>query len=204
MKIPILILALLPSFAFGGEFKKIRDGLYEFSGPMYMSDVAEFKRIAGKETQFELVIDSPGGSLDAGIQLADFTKSISNKVRITAKECYSAAALWTVADDDWRWCDDKSFVAFHLPWYPAHTPTEADWMYCGYLIGSCLDRMLGHAVTDPLMFRLALIRDKHNINGFEVWFKDSKKSGLWTSDGWVWDDKSPTLRTRLTPMFTRP
>lgn len=202
----IIFLLLLPSICSAGTFTKVGEKSYAFTGPMVPSDFQSFKDIADQEVSFEIAIDSEGGDLFTGIKLAEFTKSISNRVKVTVGECYSAAAIWASADPGMKFRDDKSFLAYHLAWYSSGgTPAEQTigmTTMAAYWLGTCMNKTLGEKRSEYLMKRMSDARDKHGIDGFIVQTKDGReRTGLWTWDkGWVWDDGSPALTTFKTPV----
>ena len=199
----ILALIFLPSLCYSGTFTEKISGVYEFRGSMEASDVQKFKDIASKHAKFELVIDSEGGSLFAGMELAEFTRQIEQKVRITAGECYSAAALWASADPDMRYRDKDSFLAWHLPWYymrggPAEQ-TVGMTTKAAYWMTTCMNRTLGEPKAKDLILWMSDVRDLHGINGFVVQMRGkADRSALW-DDGWKFDGETVTLRPNLSP-----
>ena len=209
MKRLILLLALLPCVSYAGTFTQIREGLYEFNGPMYAADVLAYKRLFAENTEMEIVVDSPGGSLQAGIDMADWTRQYNFKVRLTAKECYSAAALWVSADPDFRYYDKDALLAWHIPWLSrGGTPQEqtlGETSIMAYDLGSAMNRSLGEGRTRPLFQDMCDARDWKGINSFVVWKRDEPtRIGLWTETGWEWKDKSPSSMVRLDPRYIKP
>lgn len=204
MKRLLAILALLSIPAScAGTFKKLGEGRYAYTGEIVHSDLTEFKRIVGANERVELVVDSPGGALYASIELGDYTRSVSNKVTLVVGECYSGAAIWALGATDWRYKDQSSFHAWHLPWFSGGSPGDSDWMYVGYSTGSYLDRMIGVESSKRLMLAMCDVRSRLGINGFVVWSKSvPERRGLWTSDGWKWDDGTSSARSRLIPIPT--
>src|SRR3990167_298979 len=99
MKRLLLLLALLPSFALGGEFTKVRDAEWAFDGAMLPSDVSRYKEIfLSEKGGFQVTVNSEGGYLSAGIEMAFVTYLMHDRVKLVAKECYSAAAMWVAPD----------------------------------------------------------------------------------------------------------
>ena len=195
----LLLLLFFPSLCQAGEFVQKTEGVYEYTGVMIPSDVAAYKALF-KGKPIEVVVDSGGGYLSVGIELADYTREFNHLVRLTAKQCYSAAALWVAADPDFRYADKDSFLAFHLPYYAGgYAPTEADWMFAGYRIGACLDRSIGAKKADQLMFNMVKQRDKHGVNGYVVWSQgEPERLGKWSWDpeGWAWDTDPELSRSK--------
>ena len=186
----LLLLLFFPSLCQAGEFVQKTEGVYEYTGVMIPSDVAAYKALF-KGKPIEVVVDSGGGYLSVGIELADYTREFNHLVRLTAKQCYSAAALWVAADPDFRYADKDSFLAWHLPWYSeGYNPTVGDWQNAGYLIGACIERSIGRLKAEPLMRKMAQQRDKHDRHGYVVWSRDEpERYGKWDweTEGWVWD-----------------
>ena len=198
-----LFLLLAPA-AYAGTFTKTGGSHYKFEGAIEFWDVPAFKEIAGRHTELTLEIDSPGGSLYASLELGEFTRSIASKVTVIVGETYSGASVWALGATKWSYRDDRSFLAFHLPWSVAEIPGD-EWMYHGWRYGSFLERCLGAYSADRLMLDMLDVRGRLGINAFIVWSKnDAPRKGLWTRDGWKWDDGGTSPKALLEPKHIRP
>lgn len=204
------LFALLSTLSLAGEFKPLGEGKYEFTGPMLHADVEAYKALVLKEPSLTVTVDSQGGYLSAGVEMARVTLLYSGRVHLIAKECYSAAALWVSADPGFEYADGSSFLAYHLPWLSlGGTPAEQT---TGETSEMAMDLFLAMYRNQgdravPLWRKMCDARDWGGINAFVVTAKDgSEKTGLWTSDGWRWQDGTASPATRLapTPAFVRP
>ena len=202
----LLLLALLPCVSYAGTFKKVSEGTYEFTGIMVPSDVVAYKELILKEPRLTVIVDSEGGYLSAGVGMAEATLLFHDKIEIVARECYSAAALWAMSDPGFRYESDKSLVAWHLAWQSlGGTPVEQT---VGDTSEMAMDLFLAmyrtQGASSVTLFRLMCeARDWGGINTFVVLRKDgTKRTGLWSPEGWKWMDGTASASTRLMPVPT--
>ena len=175
--------------ALAGTFTEIRPGVWKYEGQIVKSDVGKWRDILADNHDFSLTIDSGGGSLAASIALGKLTRNNSERVQITVKDAYSGAALWAVGDDDYRFFDEDSFLAFHLPYYQDwYAPDKWDWMLVGYEIGCYLSRTIGGEKADALMVEMANVGYQYkSTNAYIVWRRDNRNYGERVGDRWSFD-----------------
>ena len=207
----LLLLLLFPSLCQAGEFKKVRDAEWEFSGLMGPADAARYKELFLEEKgRFKVTVDSEGGYLSAGADMAFVTYLMHERVDLVAKECYSAAAMWVSADPGHAFYDDKSLIAWHLAWMSyGGIPVEqsvGDTSRLAMMVWESMRLTLPKDKADTVFNSMCHARDKYGINGFVVFQKNKpRRVGLWKPDGWEWEDGSASvLPTRLDPFYIRP
>lgn len=209
MKKAVLLIALFPCLVRAGDFKKARDGEYEFTGTMLPGDVSALRLIfATEKGPLRITVDSPGGYLSAGIEMAEVTSLMKDRVTMVAKECFSAAALW-VAADRYEFYDDKSLVAFHLPWMSlGGTPIEqsiGDTSRMAVAIWESMRRTMDGPGADTVFQAMCDARDWKGINAFVVFRRNKPvQTGFWKPDGWEWQDGTLSRATRLDPFYIKP
>ena len=210
MKKLIFLLACIPCLSYAGEFKKVRPGEYEFTGTMMPADALALRKLFATESDpFKITVDSPGGYLSAGIEMAEVTNLMQDRVQMVSKECFSAAAMWVSADPGYTFYDEKSLVAFHLPWVSrGGVPQEqsiGDTSSMAVAIWESMRKTLSQFQAPVLFDSMCAVRDRHGINGFVVFRKGQPMTtGLWKPDGWKWDDGTDGKATRLDPFYVRP
>lgn len=194
----IAALLVVAPLSHAGTFAPAGAGRYVYTGHIEQADVSRLKKLAEDGQRFEVVIESNGGDLMAGIALGDYTRTIDWQVTVTVRRALSAAALWTVGDRDWHYENDDAVVGWHLPWYAdadggPKRQSASQYTMAAYWMGSYLDRVLGRAVAEPLMARMAVLRDlgeegdKVDVNWFYVWTRDGgRRFGHWDAGKWSW------------------
>lgn len=129
-----------------------------YTGEVVPSDVRKYKALLRREDHIVLVIDSPGGSFYAGIELGRLTQENSDKVTIRFDKAYSAAALWALGDDEPDFLTDDSELGLHLPYVDGRLG-EGEAQKLGYEFGKYIDDVLGSG-ADKVMDALGEMRDK--------------------------------------------
>lgn len=162
------VAALAATSALAGTFKDISnretpDGerwIY-YTGTVTQSDTKTYESLLKGDDMIVLVMDSGGGDFYAGIALGKLTRKYRDMVQILVSKAYSAAALWTVGDDDYDWLDEDAELGFHLPYQYAQNSTAGTNQKIGYEMGRYLETVMGREDAETLMEVLADIRDEH-------------------------------------------
>ncbi|MBL8069360.1 MAG: hypothetical protein JNM28_13005 [Armatimonadetes bacterium] len=164
----LAVAALAATAAFAGTFKDISnedtpDGerWIQYTGTVANSDLKTYEKLLRGDETIVLVMSSGGGDFYAGIALGKMTRKYRDMVQILVDKAYSAAALWTLGDDDYDWLDDDAELGFHLPYIYAQNATAGTDQKIGYAMGRYLEDVMGRDEADTFMDVLGQIRDEH-------------------------------------------
>lgn len=164
----MLGLAVLGSVANAGTFKDIstpetpaNEKWIAYEGQIVDADVPVYEKLLQREETIVLIMKSGGGSFAAGVRLGRLTMKYRDEVEIIVDKAYSAAALWTIGDDNYKFLDDKSELGFHLPYIYGSALDAGTEQQIGYICGRYLEDALGENTAMNLMQVMGEIRREY-------------------------------------------
>lgn len=136
---------------------------YTYSGDIEDGDVVSLALMARGST---IVIDSGGGSYQAGLQLGHLTRAM--RMHIIVAHAGSAAALWAIGDRKFTYLNDTSALLFHIPFIENWTDTPELWMLEGIKLQEYMEWGLGcsRARAKWFMSEMHQLRKAFSIHGY--------------------------------------
>ena len=200
-----ILLALFPCVCWAGSFTKVRDGEYSFEGMMLPEDATAYRKLFVENSgPFTVTVDSQGGWLSAGVEMAKVTSILHEQVTLVAKECFSAAAMWVMADPGYKFHDDKSLIAWHCAWLSKggvpQPQTIGETSRLAIIIWESMRTTMEPTAARLIFDAMCEARDWKGINAFVVFRKGKPMAtGFWTPEKWEWMDETSSPISRLVP-----
>lgn len=163
----LAIASLLTATSFAGTFRDISsdktakgERWISYTGEVEKKDVAVYESLLKGEDQVILVINSPGGDFESGVKLGKLTRKYRDEVTIYVDKAYSAAALWTIGDDNYDWLDEEAELGLHLPYIYGKEAGAGTDQTIGYIMGRYLEDVFGEDSAALLLSTLGTIRNE--------------------------------------------
>ncbi len=163
-----IVATICAAASFAGTFRDIPsdetaagERWISYTGEVEQKDVATYESLLKGEDQIILVINSPGGDFLTGIKLGKLTRNYRDEVTIYVDKAYSAAALWTIGDDNYDWLTEDAELGFHLPYIYGKDAKSGTEQNVGYIMGRYLEDVFGEDDATQFLAALGQIRDQY-------------------------------------------